>query len=163
MTAPLRTAGQFLAESGFGAPANPDAFPEYPDLDAQLSALRKLDPSAHEIPWIEYALGRAREARLADDAAQEQRELQIARLAIENSFKRRTPARDWPKVLIVLAIIAALAALAWLEVRRRRRLRERRRAQRLAYRYDPLEAEDELEVDDSDDGGVDGDDENEDD
>jgi len=146
MAAPLLTNAQFLAESGFGSAEDPKSFPEYADLSAQLGALRKLDPDAKEIPWIEYALGRAREARLAGDAEQEQREIAIARLAIENSFKRRTPASQWPKLAVVLAIIAVVAALIWLERRKYRRRVNHRRPQAL-----PLHDDDDDDAEDEDD------------
>lgn len=146
MAAPLTTHAQFLQEHGFGVAPAASSFPEYPELDAQLQALRKLDPSAQEIAWIEYALGRAREARLADDVAAEQREKAIARLAIENAFKRRTPAGLWPKLLIVLAIIGIVALVVWLEKRAWRKRMSVRQPQRLGHGDD----EDEDSADDED-------------
>jgi hypothetical protein len=150
MAAPLTTHAQFLEEHGFGVAPNASTFPEYPDLDAQLQALRKLDPAAQEIAWIEYALGRAREARLAGDGPQERRELAIARLAIENSFKRRTPRSLWPKIAIVLAIIGLIALVLWLEKRRWKRRMNHRRPQRLPHDEDDWEGDDDEDDDSAD-------------
>jgi hypothetical protein len=137
MTAPLRTAGQFLTESGFGNGAvDYQSFPEFPDLNTQLQALRKLDPKAPEIPWVEYALSAARQARLDDDRGRETAELQNARKAIERSFKRRTPAAEWPKMAVVLAAIALIGVLVWMD----RRKKSRRRRQNVPLSddtYDP--------------------------
>ncbi len=136
MTAPLRTAGQFLAEAGFGQyRVDKLNFPEYPDLDAQLQALRKLDPRAREINWIEYALGRAREARLADDPKREAAELAVARKAVEQSFQRRTPPGQWSKMAVVLAALALIGVLLWLD----RRKKNRRRRQNVPLEDDPYD------------------------
>ena len=136
MTAPLRTSAQFLVESGFGQyGADKLNFPEYPDLDAQLQALRKLDPTAREISWIEYALGRAREARLVDEHRQEQSELAVARRNIEQSFKRRTPQGSWTKIAVVLAAIALAAVLIYLDQRKKKR----RRRQNVGLDDDPYD------------------------
>lgn len=119
MAVPTRTAGQFLLENGFGqAPRSTLSFPEYPDLDAQLQAFRKLDPRALEISWLEYTLSRAREARVANDLVREQEELTAARRLVEDAFKRRTPRRLWPMLLAALALIGLLGFLWWLEQRR---------------------------------------------
>lgn len=136
MTAPLRTAGQFLAESGFGQyGADKLNFPEYPDIDAQLQALRKLDPQAREISWVEYTLARAREARLADEYRQEQAELAAARRHIEASFKRRTPQGEWSRMAVVLAVIALVGLVVWLDQRQKKR----RRRQNVGYDDDPYD------------------------
>lgn len=148
MTAPLRTAAQFLGESGFEVAPRSDSFPEYPDLNAQLEALRKLDRTAPEIPWVEYALGKAREARLASDPTTEKRELAVARNAIEQSFKRRTPEEQWPKLLLVIAIIGLLGLLVWMERRRRKRLRRRNEPPHLEH--DDVEEDDEDAEDEDD-------------
>ena len=126
MAAPLRTAGQFLLESGFGQTRETLSFPEYPELDAQLHALRKLDPRAREISWIEYTLGRAREARLVDDEPREAAELAAARKSIEDSFKRRTTPALWGKLAALLAIIGLVGLLVWLQQRKKKRLSRRR-------------------------------------
>jgi hypothetical protein len=125
MTAPLRTSAQFLVEAGFGSAPETLSFPEYPDINAQLAALRKLDPRAREISWVEYSLGRARDARLQDNPKQEAIELGIARKAVEDSFKRRTPAGQWPKLLIVLGLLGLIGILFWMD-KRRKQLRRRR-------------------------------------
>lgn len=148
MTAPLRTAGQFLEESGFGQPPDPLSFPEYPDLNAQLAALRKLDANAPEIPLIEYSLKSAREARLRDDGRQEAVELGNAREAIEASFKRRTPQSEWPKLLLVLAIIGLVGLLYWLNKRRKKRLRRRNEPVHLEHHPDVEEDDEDAEDED---------------
>lgn len=156
MTAPLRTAGQFLAENGFGQyGADKLNFPEYPAEDAQLQALRKLEPQAREISWIEYALARAREARLADEHRQEQAELATARRHIEASFRRHAPKGEWGMVAAILALIAFVGVLVWVEQRRKA---GRRRRQNVPYREDtylPPPGDDEDDGDEDDDTGED--------
>ena len=159
MTAPLRTAGQFLSESGFGNGATDyQTFPEYPDLNQQLQALRKLDPNAPEIPWVEYALSAARQARLDDDRGRENTELRNAKAAIERSFKRRMPQSDWPKLALLLGLLAVAGILLWME----RRKKIRRRRQNVPYEddtYDPTNDPNALPMDgDDDDAAEDGDD-----
>jgi len=136
MTAPLRTAGQFLTESGFGSETNYQAFPEYPDLNTQLQALRKLDPQAPEIPWVEYALSAARQARLDDDRARETAEIQNARQSIERSFKRRTPKSEWGAIAVMLAALAAIGFALWWHANRRKR-RRRQNVPLADDSYDP--------------------------
>lgn len=125
MTAPLRTAGHFLAENGFGAPPSVElGFPEFPAENAQLQALRKLDPMAREVSWIEHLLSRAREAQLAGDASRAADELGAARKVIVDSFKARAPAGQWKAVFVLLAVLALGGILFWYVQRQRARRRD---------------------------------------
>jgi len=122
VTAPLRTGGQFLAENGFGAPPSVQlGFPEFPAENAQLQALRKLDPLAREVSWIEHLLTRAREAQVAGDASRAADELAAARKVIVESFRSRSPAGRWGAVAVLLAIIALAGILVWKFQRDQRR------------------------------------------
>ena len=154
MTAPLRTAAQFLEEAGFGTKPNETlSFPEWPDVNAQLQALRKLDPRAREISWIEYHLDRARAARKADDLKREAEEVANARRVVEQSFKRRTPTSGWKVLGVLLALIAAAGTILWWQQRRRKRLARRQQNVPLltdGRAQDDDDVDDDAEEDDED-------------
>jgi len=148
MTAPLRTGGQFLAENGFGAPPSTElGFPEFPAENAQLQALRKLDPLAREVSWIEHLLARARAAQLAGDASRAADELTGARKVIVESFRSRTPAGRWGALTVLLAIVALVGMLLWWQ--QKKKLERRRDDTSGDAIEDGAEDEDEDDADES--------------
>lgn len=139
---PQMTAGQWLGELGQGGPPAGLARGRYPELMAQLDALREIAPNSKDAELAALSLQGA--ATHPEGSEEEGQALAKARIAIHEGL-RRAGGPDWKLLVLVVALIGVVALWMWRD-------KQRPTPRRRPARNQPDDGDDDDEDGDDEDG-----------